>query len=168
MDSAANPILVGKLSGVYGVKGWVKVFSYTQPKENILGYKDWLLQANEQWTATKVVAGKVHGKGIIARLEGCDDRDQAAALTGIEIGVRPEQLAQLPENEFYWAELIGLEVVTEDGLAFGKVVKLMETGANDVLVTATDCMIPFARPEIVKAVDLDKGEILVDWVNEYI
>jgi len=168
MTGSADPILVGTLSGVYGVKGWVKVFSYTQPKENILVYKHWLLRLEEQWKSTKVVSAKVHGKGIIAQLEGCQDRDKATSLMGVEIAIAADQLAQLPENEFYWAQLIGLKVVTTTGQALGKVVQMIETGANDVLVTDEDCMIPFARPEIIKVVDLDDGKITVDWVNEYI
>lgn len=168
MTGTADPILVGTLSGVYGVKGWVKVFSYTQPKENILVYKHWLLRLEGQWKKTKVVSAKTHGKGIIAQLEGCQDRDMAATLTGVEVAIAPEQLAKLPENEFYWAQLIGLQIVTTTGQTLGKVVRLMETGANDVLVTDEDCMIPYARPEIVKAVDLEDGQITVDWINEYI
>ena len=168
MTGSADPILIGELSGVYGVKGWVKVFSYTQPKENILVYKHWLLRIEKQWKTTKVVSAKQHGKGIIGQLEGCEDRDKAASLMGVEVAISAEQLAKLPENEFYWAQLIGLQVVTTTGQALGKVVRMIETGANDVLVTDEDCMIPFARPEIVKLVDLVESQITVDWVNEYI
>lgn len=167
VDSAAIPILVGKLSGVFGVKGWVKVFSYTQPKENILTYKTWLLSYNGDWQTTEILDGKLHGKTIIAKLKGCDDRDQAAALIDTEVAIKSEQLERLSNNKFYWAELIGCTVLTTEGEQLGTVDKLMETGANDVLVVGKDCLIPFAQPEIVKAIDLEKGEIVVDWTTEF-
>ncbi len=167
MDVVATPILVGKLSGVFGVKGWVKVFSYTQPRENILGYKTWLLNRSGDWQAIEVVDGKVHGKAIIAKLKNCDDRDQAAALMDTEVAIKPEQLERLSKNEFYWSQLIGLQVITTSGEELGTVKKLMETGANDVLVIGQDCLIPFAAPQIIKSVDLEKGEILVDWTTEF-
>ena len=143
------------------------MFSYTQPRENILGYKNWLLNHQGDWQSTEVMDGKQQGKTIIAKMKDCDDRDQALALIGTEIAIKPEQLEQLPENEFYWSQLIGLEVVTTAGEQLGKVNELMETGANDVLVVGKDCLIPFAQPQIIKAIDLDKGEITVDWTTEF-
>lgn len=167
MSKVADPVLIGKFTGVYGVKGWVKVFSYTQPKENILSYKNWMLRRPDGWQSVDMLEGKLHGKKVIVRLAGCDDRDQAAALMDIEVAILPDQLAQLSEDEFYWSQIIGLEVITTTGENLGQVSELIETGANDVLVVGEDCLIPFARPEIVKAIDLDKGKITVEWSTDY-
>lgn len=165
----SDPIVVGRISGVFGVKGWVKVFSHTQPKENILTYSPWLLKQNQnEWQEVDLVAGHRQGKGIVASLEGCTDRDQAAALKGADIAIRNEQLASLAKDEFYWADLIGLTVLNQENLLLGKVESLIETGANDVLVVKgeQEVLIPFAMPQIIKQIDLDAGQMIVDWQPE--
>jgi len=162
-------IIIGRIAGIYGVKGWVKVFSYTQPKENILNYSPWLLEQRGEKQSITVEAGRRHGKGIIAKLEHCDDRDQAAALLGADIAIRRDQLAALGTDEYYWADLIGLEVVNEQQDSLGKVVRLIETGANDVLVVKgqKETLIPFAQPQIIKSIDLVAGRIVADWEADY-
>lgn len=162
-------VVIGRISGIYGVKGWVKVFSHTQPKENILNYSPWLLDNGGDWRSVKLVAGKKHGKGIIARLEDCDDRDLAATMIGQDIAIRQAQLAALEAGEYYWADLVGLEVVNIKQEPLGKVVRLIETGANDVLVVGEqeEILIPFVQPQIIKSVDLDTGRILADWEVDY-
>ena len=162
-------IVIGRIAGIYGVKGWVKVFSYTQPKENILNYSPWLLKQEVEWQSVTVEVGQQHGKGIIAKLDCCDDRDQAAAMLGTDIAIRHEQLARLGPQEYYWADLIGLEVFNEQQDQLGTVVRLMETGANDVLVVEgqKETLIPFAQPQIIKSVDLAAGKIIADWKAEY-
>ncbi|HID81212.1 MAG TPA: ribosome maturation factor RimM [Chromatiales bacterium] len=162
-------MVVGRITGVFGVKGWVKVFSHTQPKENILTYSPWLLKQNQnEWQEVDLVAGHRQGKGIVASLEGCTDRDQAAALKGADIAIRNEQLASLAKDEFYWADLIGLTVLNQENLLLGKVESLIETGANDVLVVRgeQEVLIPFAMPQIIKQIDLDAGQMIVDWQPE--
>ena len=162
-------IVIGRITGIYGVKGWVKVFSHTQPKENILNYSPWLLKQGGEWQSVTVEAGQQHGKGLIAKLDHCGDRDQAAVMIGSDIAIRQEQLATLDDNEYYWADLIGLEVFNEQQDLLGKVVRLMETGANDVLVVEgqKETLIPFAQPEIIKSVDLAAGKIIADWEADY-
>lgn len=165
-------VMIGRISGVYGVKGWVRVFSYTQPKENILNYSPWLIKhrQGEEWQDISLEDGRSHGKGIIAKLEGVTDRDQATALMDTEIAIRQEQLAALGKNEFYWADLIGLAVFNQDNLPLGKVAKLIETGANDVLVVKgveEEILIPFAIPQVIKDCDLEAGRIVVDWQPDY-
>jgi len=154
-------IVLGRVSGLYGVRGWVRVFSGTEPRENILRYSPWLLDGQ----ALAVVEGKRHGKGVVARLSGCDDRDQAAALIGKTIAVRRAQLPPPRADEFYWADLEGLLVETLNGTGLGRVSHLFETGANDVLVVQgeRERLLPFVWDEVIKDVDFDAGVICVDW-----
>ncbi len=124
-----------------------------------------------EWQETPLLAGRKQGKGIIASIEGCTDRDQATLLQGAEIAIRSEQLAVLGENEYYWADLIGLDVYNQEDLLLGRVERLVETGANDVLVVKgkdeREILIPFALPQIIKQVDLEMGRMVVDWQPDY-
>lgn len=167
---------VGKLNGLFGVKGWVKIFSNTQPKENILTYSPWYLKRDGQWQEFKLLSGKSHGKGVIAHLEGCDDRDIAAALIGSEIAIKREQLANPASGEYYWNDLIGLLVKNLDGIELGKVTSMLETGANDVMVLlgekeATgkkrERLIPFVFEEFIQEINLEQGFITVDWDADF-
>lgn len=160
----------GQISGVFGVKGWVKVFSFTQPRENILQYSPWLLQKNNQISEIKVVAGQRHGNVVVAELDGISDRDAAAALMGSEIMIHRQQLPKPKAGEYYWADLVGLTVLTESGVDLGKVDHLLETGANDVLVVVdgeTERLIPFLQKQTVLKIDLDSGKMIVDWDPDF-
>ena len=156
---------------MHGVKGWVKVYSYTDPPHNILDYSCWHIRRNGQWTATRLLEGKQHGKGIIAHLEGCDDRDAAASLIDADIAVARQDLPSLDKDEYYWADLVGLKVKTLDGLTLGTVSRLMPTGSNDVLVVTSEDgeekLIPFIRPDVVRNINLDSKVIEVDWDPEF-
>jgi len=158
-------VILGKISGVFGVKGQVKVFSYTEPRENILDYNPWMLDQQGSWQAREIESGQLHGKGIVARLRGCEDRDQAQALVGHEIAVPREQLPATAADEYYWADLQGLTVITQQGVILGRISHLFETGSNDVMVVKGDreILIPYIRRQVVKSVDLDTGEMQVDW-----
>lgn len=164
-------VVLGRVSGLFGVKGWVKIYSETQPPANILDYSPWYLNLAGHWQAFKLNQGQVHGKGIIARLGDCTDRDQASLLVGADIAIDRDQLPTLDKNEFYWAELIGLEVLNPDGESLGKVDHLLETGANDVLVLKgadrQEILIPYIKGEVVKQVDLENGCIRVEWDLDY-
>jgi 16S rRNA processing protein RimM len=163
-------IVVGRITGLYGVRGWVKVFSHTQPRENILTYATWYLNRQGAWVASELETGRMQGKGVVAKLRGCDDRDAAAALMGIDVAIRREQLPDAASGEYYWADLTGLEVVNLDGVGLGIVDHLLETGANDVLVVLRDGeerLIPFVQGQFVKSVDLAEGVITVDWDPEF-
>lgn len=166
-------ITIGRISGLYGVKGWVKVFSHTEPRENILHYSPWLLKMGDgTWQAVEVEDGRLHGQGIVARLQSCDAREQAAALIGADIVIRRDQLAAREEGEYYWIDLIGLDVVNLQGERLGRVETLMPTaGANDVLVvsgaTGGEMLIPYVYGEIVVSVDLARKVIEVDWQADY-
>lgn len=162
-------IPVGRISGVYGVRGWVRVYSYTSPRENIVTYKPWYLQQGDNWVEQRLIAGRTQGKGIVAQLEGCDDRDQAMALNGYEIAIREDQFPETEADEYYWRDLEGLQVKNLAGESLGSVDHLLETGANDVLVVKGDRerLIPFVMKQVVLSVDLEQGEIQVDWDKDF-
>ncbi|MDJ0709843.1 MAG: ribosome maturation factor RimM [Woeseiaceae bacterium] len=159
------PVVLGRISGLFGVQGWVKVYSYTDPREAVLDYDRWLLSGNDGWREATVAEGQRHGKTIIARIDGYVDRDQAATLVGTDIGVARDALPGTDANQFYWSDLEGLRVVHRDGCELGTVAYLLETGANDVMVVKgeQERLIPFVMGKVVLGVDLDNGEIQVDW-----
>lgn len=162
---------LGYISGVYGVRGWVKVFSYTQPRERIVDYSPWHLAADKTADAglpdeaVKLESGRVQGKGVVVKLAGVDDRDAAAALIGRGVFVPRADLPEAEPGEYYWADLEGLRVVNASGDTLGHVDYLMETGAHDVLVLdgGANRLIPFVHGEVVLDVDLRGRTISVDW-----
>ena len=164
-DALTQPVLLGRIVGVFGVKGWVKLYSYTEPREAVLDYENWLLGRDNDWQPVQLAEGKRHGKSVIARLQGIDDRDAAAALVGSNIGVSRDCLPEPEEGSYYWADLEGLTVVHKDGTELGKVAYVMATGANDVLVTEgpRERLIPFVRDKVVLGVDIASRVITVDW-----
>lgn len=167
--SEQQHISVGKISGVFGVKGWVKVFSFTDPRENILTYSPWLLKKGGETKTVNVVDGQLQGKTIVAQLAGVNDRDQAAGLMGWDVFISRDQLPKAAKGEYYWSELIGLNVETIDGVQLGVVDSLLETGANDVIIVQGDRerVIPFLQGQTIIKVDLDAGRIIVDWDPEF-
>lgn len=175
MQNANDMIVLGHISGLFGIKGWVKVYSHTSPRDNILRYSPWYLQQQGEWIAYRLEEGKQHGKGIIARLENCRDRDSAAGLVGKEIAITRQQLPALDKDEYYWSDLQGLQVINQQGVELGKVSHLIETGSNDVLVVeqaesgrkTRERLIPYIREQVIKNVDLDKGVISVDWDPDF-
>ncbi len=156
--------LVGRISGIFGVKGWVRVYSYTDPPENILGYGPWLV-GDGQHGEFAVLDGAVHGRGLVARLAGIDDRDKARALIGSMIHVLRARFADAARGEYYCADLVGLQVRNQDGIVLGRVQDIMATGANDVLVIQGERrrLVPFLTGSVVRSVDLDAGVMDVDW-----
>lgn len=170
-------VIVGKVSGQYGVQGWVKVYSYTRPVEQILEYQRWMLAERpdaDEWRPVRVTSARRQSKKLLAKLAGIDDRNGADQLAGKWIAVRPGQLPPLPEGEYYWDDLTGLSVVNQHGVDLGVVDYLIETGANDVLAvrragTVNDSgddpserLLPWS-PEVIVEVDLAGGRIRVDW-----
>ena len=165
VPAVAKTVVLGRILGVYGVRGWLKVFSETDPIENIFSYAPWLIDGDVQ----QVVAWRRHGKGLVAQLQGYDDRDQARALAGKTISIRRDQLPPPSADEFYWIDLQGLRVETQEGVLLGQVSHLIETGSNDVLVVtgARERLLPFVWGQCVLDVDFDIGRVLVDWDPEF-
>jgi 16S rRNA processing protein RimM len=171
MNEQAEPgqqlVKLAYISAVHGLRGWVKIYSYTEPKESVLNYQPWILDGNKG--AVKVLASKLQSKGVIARLQGIETVEQARELIGTTISVPRSQFEDLPENEFYWEDLIGLKVVNLEGAVLGEVKSLMATGANDVLVVAgeQERVVPFVMEQFIKTVDIPGGTITVDWDPEF-
>lgn len=163
--SDSKPVVLGHIAGLFGVKGWVKVHSYTKPREAILDYADWLIECAGEPRLCRVAEGQRHGKSIIALLSDINNRDEAAALIDGVISVSRESLPETADDEYYWTDLEGLQVVHLDGTVLGKVSYLLETGANDVLVVQgnQELLIPYVQDDVIKSVDLDNGIINVDW-----
>lgn len=166
--NSSDLVVIGRISGVFGVRGWVKVYSYTEPRESVLSYLPWQVRVGGQWQAMRVSDGRLHGKGVVAKLDGYDDPESAKALRDVDIAVRRDQLPVPEKGRYYWSDLIGLEVVTLDGVVLGNVDHLLETGANDVLVVQgeRERLLPFI-PQVVINVDLTGKKMRVDWDPEF-
>lgn len=153
---------LGRIGAPYGIKGWVHVQSFTHPPEKLLRYRSWLLKSS---TFT-VVEGRVQGKGLVARLEGIEDRDKAALLQGSIISVARSLLPKLRKREFYQADLIGLSVANLEGAALGEVSHFVETPGGDVMIVRSEAgqehWVPATKEHLAK-VDLAAGQVVVDW-----
>lgn len=162
-------VLLGKIVGVFGVEGWVKVHSYTEPRENLFRYRPWILRDGAGERTVDRPKGRAQGPGLVASIPGVEDRDAAAALIGTEILVERTSLPAAKEGEFYWSDLEGLEVVLEDGRTLGRVSHLFSTGANDVLVVKgeRERLLPYVRGDVVKSIDLDAARMVVDWDPDF-
>lgn len=167
---------VGKISGLFGVRGWMKIYSGTEPRENILSYSPWFLKKDGQWQEFELLDGRAHGKGVVASLAGITDRDMAAELIGLQIAIKRSQLPVAGKGEYYWSDLQGMNVINLQDEALGKVISLFETGANDVMVVRDDGnrkgkprerLIPFVTDGIVHKVDIEQGIIQVDWDADF-
>jgi 16S rRNA processing protein RimM len=176
-------LVVGRITGCYGVKGWVKIHSYTEPRENFLGFGKWILLRRGASEPIEFDDGRVQGKGLVAHIAGVDDRTLAEAYSGLEVAVRGDSLPALEEGDYYWSQLQGLQVWcrdvsgaggSEERVLLGTVDYLIETGANDVLVVKPSTesiddrerLIPYLPGDVVTKVDLDRAVIEVDWFPE--
>ena len=162
---------MGRIVGLYGVQGWLKIESWAEPRMRIFDYQPWRLRiAPGVETEISGATGRAQGKGMVAQLPGVDDREQAAALIGNDIYVDRAQLPAAAEGEYYWTDLEGLEVVTIEGVLLGQISHLFATGANDVIVVregARERLIPFVQGSYVRSVDLSAGRMVVDWDPEF-
>jgi 16S rRNA processing protein RimM len=168
-------IRLGSINGIHGIKGGVKVFSYTDPMEAILDYSPWILRKGGVEKEITIKDGQVSGKRLIVQLEGVDTRGQAEDLIGYEVHVNIDAMPGLEEGEFYWYQLEGLVVKNIGGEVLGKIDHMLETGANDVMVVEpTDDsidkeqrLIPYIKGDVVKQVDQETGVVTVDWDSDY-
>lgn len=169
VEVPADLVIAGRIVAPFGVRGWVKVLSHTQPPDNLLRYDPWFLTRSGQWARISPAEGRMHGKALVARLDGVGDRDAAEQVVGCEIGIRRGQFAALPQGEYYWSDLIGLRVLTEDGADLGVVDHLIETASNDVLVVRgeRERLLPYDRDQVVREVDLAARVMRVAWDPEF-
>jgi 16S rRNA processing protein RimM len=168
-DGTDDFVVLGRISGVYGLRGWVKVYAETRERTDILEFDRWYLRRKDSWQAVRVIEGRAQAKGVIAQLEGVSDCDQARALIGTEIAVRRTDLPPAEPGTYYWDDLVGLKVVNLEGVEFGTVSHLFETGgANDVVVVQgeRERLIPYIK-DVVKSVDLKSRVMRVDWDADF-
>lgn len=168
-DSTADKVLIGKVVGVSGLQGWVKLESYTDPRVAIFDYQPWLMSYPDGVREVTVIDGREQGKGIVAWLPGCDSRESAQLLNGIEIHVERSKLPKPRAGEYYWIDLEGLAVRTVDQQPLGTVSHLFATGGNDVMVVRgeRERLIPFVQGSVVTRVDLETRLIEVDWDPDF-
>ena len=163
-------VVLGKITSVFGVRGWLKVHSYTEQPSQILEYRPWYIGRHGQWQSAELTQGRQQGKTIVVHLAGCDDRTLAESYRDMEIAVSQQVLPELQAGEYYWSDLIGLAVYTEQGECLGKVDHLLETGANDVLVVKDqqkEHLLPYLPEQVIKQIDLKAAKILVDWDTDF-
>ena len=172
MQNNETLLILGRINGVFGIKGWLKVLSFTRPKENIFNYEALLLGNDGQWQQVEIEASQKRGDRLMLKLAGIDTPEAARLYLGCDLGIEQAQLPDLPEGQYYWHQLIGLTVENLVGQRLGQVTDIRETGANDVLVVGTQnndkrkILIPLVMDIYVKQVDLDAGLIQVDWEQE--
>lgn len=177
-QNRSNLIDVGRITSVFGIKGWVKVHSDTEPPENIARYSPWWLKTKHGVKAMEVDEFQPHGKGFIAHFKGIDDRTLAETLTKVSVSIERDQLPALAADEYYWHQLEGLTVITvfEGGdILLGQVSHLLETGANDVLVIKPcdgslddrERLVPYVPEQFVTKIDLVAGTMWVDWDPDF-
>ncbi len=174
-EPEANAMLVvGKITGCYGIKGWVKIHAYTDPQENFLGFGHWMLKRRGGLEPIEFDDGRRQGRGLVAHIAGVDDRTVAESYRGLEIAVQADSLPGLEEGDYYWSQLQGLHVwcrAGDDKVLLGTVDYLIETGANDVLVVKAsedsideqERLIPYLFGDVVTRIDLEEAVIEVDW-----
>ena len=164
-QNGKDPVVLGRISGLFGVKGWFKVHSFTEPREGIFSYTRWLVQDGDDWREVKLAEGKKHGKSLVAHFAEVTDRDAAAELVGLSIAVYRQDMPETADGEYYWHDLEGMQVVDAAGAEIGRVDHLLATGVHDVLVVKGEheVLVPFVLEEIVRHVDLEQGVISVDW-----
>lgn len=170
--SEEKKIVLGKIGAVYGIKGWLKVHSFTDETEAILDYFPWSLKLGNKTKSVEISDWKKHNKGLVVKVAGIDDRDIAQTMVGYEILGDQEALPELPEGEFYWRDLIGMSVATEQGYDLGTVSDIMETGANDILVVKAnrndafskkERLLPYNFEHCIISIDANNKQICVDW-----
>jgi 16S rRNA processing protein RimM len=171
---STKKITIGNFGKPFGILGWIHVYSYTSPPENIKKLHPWLIKKNDTWQVLEIEAVNAHGKGFIAKIQNCSTPELAKTYTGIEITVDREQLPKPKKNEYYWSDLEGCAVINTQGIELGQVAYLFATGANDVIAVKkesntgkiTKHLIPFIKTVILQ-IDLEKRSITVDWDEDF-
>jgi len=160
---------MGRIFAPFGVKGWVKVKTYSESPEGLAGRPSWWIGKDGDWREARIAETAQNGARLVARLEGCDSAESAAAYRGLDVAVPRDSLPPTGENEFYQADLIGLEVRNMDDERLGTVAALFSNGAHELMRVAGDegeRLVPFID-QVVREVDIGAGRILVDWGKDW-
>ena len=163
-------IYLGKITGVHGIKGWLKIQSFSSPPENILNYPSWIINNKGEEDFYSIEQGRKQNNKIVVKLEKIDDRNTAESLINSKIQILRSDLPKLSNENYYWSDLVGLSVLNSEEKVIGKIESLIETGANDVMVIITlkdeRILIPFVMHEIIKEVNVELNYIKIDWSIE--
>lgn len=158
-------ITVGRLGRVYGVQGWLTVHSFTEPRHQLFDYQPWLVGQEGQWQALEVTGLDQNAKHDLVRFAGYDSPESSRRLTGMWLAIPRERLPELPKGEYYWDDLIGLEVATDNGVTLGVVTDVFSNGAHPILTIQGEKthLIPFVQPDIVTLVNVNEGRLIAKW-----
>jgi len=162
-------VVMGKVVGSHGIKGWLKVQPFTEEIKTLGKFSSWFVSENEnKWKEFKVESSSIQGRTVLAKIENINNRNDADVLRGFLIGISKIDLPALEKGKYYWSDLIGLEVINQIGFNFGVIDSIMETGSNDVLVIKDEkeTLIPYLDNVVLK-IDLEKKNILVDWDENF-
>lgn len=176
MSAKEIPEVMGRFGAVFGIKGWLKVFSFTEDPENLFTYTPWFFRYQDgEWQNIEIESYKRHADGFIAKIKGIDIREEAQSYTGAEIGILGSSLPSMPQGTYRWRDLIGMKVVTVDGYNLGVVKSMMETGSNDVLVVKAEKddkyeikerLLPYID-DVIVSVSLSDKVIQVSWDPDF-
>lgn len=169
MDKNTDWIVVGRFGRPHGIKGFITIHSFTEPRDNILSYTDWHAYIAKQWQPLKIEQIETTNKSILAKIEGFHEREHLSSLTNVDLAISRTQLPSLTQGEYYWHQLVGMQVTNQQGIVFGKVTEIMPTGSNDVLVIEGERrhLIPYLPGQFIIDVDMDKNLISVDWDMDF-
>ena len=163
-------VIMGRVAAAHGIQGWVKIQPYTGEPDSLVDYSTWWLGDEQQgWRELDVLKSSLQGKGVVAQLMGCHDRNTAEKYKGLLVAVPRSWLPKPDEDEYYWSDLVGMDVVTLSGESLGKVESLLDTGANQVLCVQgaeKEILIPFIS-QVIEKVDIEGRVIRADWAADY-
>ena len=161
--------MMARVAGAFGIKGWLKLHTFTESSDSLDAYASWLLKSDKGWQEFELEDFAVNVKGVVAKLKGCDDRSAAEKLIKCDIGIPRDALEDAGEGEVFWFDLIGCDVVNIAGEKLGKIETLLETGANDVLVVkmgTEEILIPYLDDVVLK-VDRESKLVTVNWTQDF-
>jgi 16S rRNA processing protein RimM len=164
-----SSIIIGKVGSPYGIKGWLNIHSFTDPPENILNYAPWLLVFPQKQQTVELIGQRMPHNKVQVQFAGCNDRTAASLFTGADIVIERNRLPVLPENEYYWSDLIGLTVINSQSQTLGVIKEFFATGSNDVFLVTGEKrhLLPYLRNQVVLEIDLAKKTMVVDWDPDF-
>lgn len=165
----SKQVIVGRIGSTFGIRGWLKLHSFTEPQDNLLKYLPWQILFNGIWQIIEIAEYRINGQQLLVRLVNCETPEQARIYVNCDIAIWREDMTKLPENNFYWTDLEGLTVINDHGVVLGKIDHLFATGSNDVLVVkgTKEYLIPYLPEHFIKKVDLVNKQVIVEWDEDF-
>jgi len=169
-----NQVVLGKITSPYGIRGWLKIHSYTDKKDNIIYYQPWIIHFHNEYHEIKLEDWKTRASSFIIKIKGYNTRDESIKFSNTNIIGDSSLFPILEDGEYYWTELIGCHVITKEGYNVGTVLELFSTGSNDVLVVHSSLLknkkkllIPFINQEVIKTIDILSRYIEITWSKNF-